>query len=84
MVIYWSRCDICGKYIIVRECTLAPGVSVCPHCCILFCDNRGGLCRAPTWYPEVPQKTKLRRKEEKEKVEKVLMDLLKKLETTKR
>jgi len=84
LVIYWSRCDICGKYIIVRECTLASGVSVCPHCCILFCDNRGGLCRAPAWYPEIPQKTKLRGKEEKEKVEKVLMDLLKKLETTKR
>lgn len=84
MVIYWSRCEICGKYIVSRECTLIPGVNVCPHCCVLFCENRLTLCRSPIWFPEITRPTRARKGGEKEKVEKVLMDLLKKLETTKK
>ncbi len=82
MVMYWSRCDICGKYIVVSECTLTPGLNVCPHCCVLICVYRENLCQSPIWLPELKAKLKtmatVTRKEER--VEKVLMDLLKRLE----
>ncbi len=82
MVIYWSRCDICGKYIVVSECTLTPGLNVCPHCCVLICMYRENLCRTPVWFPKLKAKVKameaVSRKEER--IEKVLMDLLKRLE----
>ena len=84
MTIYWERCSICGKYMVTLECTLNPQDFVCPHCCVLFCSNRVNLCSNPVWYRDLGRKIvsekAITRKKEKEKIEKVLTDLLKKLE----
>ncbi len=82
MVMYWYRCSICGKYTVTLGCSLSPLDQVCPTCCMLYCSKRGSLCRSPVWFPELekPIARPQTRPREKERVEKVLLDLLKKLE----
>lgn len=82
MVMYWYRCSICGKYTVTLGCTLSPLDQVCPACCILYCSRRGSMCKSPAWFPGLEKLiTGTKNKPtEKERVEKVLLDLLKKLE----
>ncbi len=82
MVMYWYRCSICGKYTVTLGCSLSPLDQVCPTCCILYCNKRGLACKSPVWFPELEKSSRPVRGKatEKERVEKVLLDLLKKLE----
>ncbi len=63
-------------------CALSPLDQVCPTCCILYCSKRGSMCKSPVWFPELekPVAGVKGKPTEKERVEKVLLDLLKKLE----
>ncbi|MEB3756343.1 MAG: hypothetical protein GSR79_05735 [Desulfurococcales archaeon] len=47
----WERCDICGRHGPVRECSLKPGLMVCPWCC-LTCPERE-KCPNPVWFPNL-------------------------------
>ena len=81
MTIYWERCSICGKHHIVKQCTLIPELLVCPQCCII-CPRRR-VCPKPVWdieiKPVIKRRATVTRKRE---AEKVLMDLLSRLEKT--
>ncbi len=78
MSIYWVRCDICGKYQVVGECTLHPLVNVCFLCCILCPERR--MCSKPTWTTKIVKAPEEKKVKVKKEVEAVLQDLLKKLE----
>ncbi|MMZ65832.1 hypothetical protein D1872_282670 [compost metagenome] len=55
MTIYWERCDFCGRYEPVKQCTLYPDLMVCIHCC-LSCPKRK-ICPKPVWFIEFKIKT---------------------------
>ncbi|MEB3786992.1 MAG: hypothetical protein GSR75_02665 [Desulfurococcales archaeon] len=60
----WERCDICGRHGPVRECTLKPGLMVCPSCC-LSCPLRD-KCPKPAWFPELKRSVKQKSKTKKQ------------------
>jgi hypothetical protein len=76
VTIYWERCSICGKYEFVKQCTLHPELMVCPHCC-LTCPLRS-KCPHPAWYPKLGRHAEKEAK--REEMEKIISDLLSKLE----
>lgn len=47
MTIFWDQCNICGRYISTRQCTLHPEINVGIHCC-LACIERN-KCPKPVW-----------------------------------
>ncbi len=78
LTIYWERCDICGRYHPLRQCTMDPELMVCVHCCIA-CPRRE-KCPNPVWglaYRRVVLKKAAPKIDEKKKL---LEELLSKLE----
>ena len=47
----WYKCGICGRTTVVAECSLRPGLYVCPYCC-LACRLRMECGRA-VWMPGI-------------------------------
>jgi len=83
MTMYWERCHICGNYIPTLTCWLHLERQICASCCLL-CSERNH-CSKPVWFPETKYKTfeevrKVERKVAEEKIQKVLEELLGKLE----
>ncbi len=74
MTIYWERCSICGRYHVLKQCTLNQDLLVCPHCCIA-CPKRS-ICHKPAWYAKLAVKTVAKPKKEAEKVFLELLDML--------
>lgn len=80
MTIYWERCSVCGRYHVVKQCTLNGDLLVCPHCCIT-CPKRDS-CPKPAWVIEVKKVVSVKKPvAQKKHAEKVLLDLLSKLES---
>jgi len=77
MTIYWERCSICGLHRPTRTCVMDEELMVCPHCC-LACPRRN-VCPNPVWKFEIPARKM--KKTKKSEAQKVLMDLLSKLES---
>ena len=86
MTIYWERCNICGRYRPVKQCTMNPDLMVCIHCCLL-CPLRN-VCPKLVWIldvskkkAEAPKAVKPKAvKPKSEEAKKVLLDLLSRLE----
>ncbi|WFO75778.1 hypothetical protein J4526_02635 [Desulfurococcaceae archaeon MEX13E-LK6-19] len=82
MTIYWERCSICSRYHAVKQCVLYSDILVCPHCCVI-CPKRS-TCPKPVWEIELREKKLVEAKkpvvQQKKRAEKVLLDLLSKLE----
>ncbi len=76
MTIYWEQCSICGLHRPTRTCTMDEELMVCPHCC--FVCPRRNICPNPVWKFDlsISKSKRIRRSE----AQKVLMDLLSKLE----
>lgn len=82
MTIYWERCSICSRYHVVKECVLYNDLIVCPHCCI-SCPYRD-KCPRPIWLIKVPVRKPVEAKKPvvmKKRAEKILLDLLSRLDT---
>lgn len=78
MTIYWERCSVCGKYHVLKQCTLSEELMVCPHCCI-SCPKRS-ICHSPVWAPILKITVKAEAKPRKREAEKIILDLLSRLE----
>ena len=77
MTIYWDRCQVCGRYVTTKQCTLHPEISVCIHCC-LSCVERD-KCPRPVW--EIRLRKPVEAKARLEDKKKLMEELLSKLDT---
>ncbi|MGC8953871.1 MAG: hypothetical protein ACP5N5_04035 [Desulfurococcus sp.] len=83
LTIYWERCDVCGYYRPVKQCTLFQNLLVDAVCCI-SCPKRSE-CPRPVWRVEAvlekPAQPRLASPEERRRL---LMELLGKLSSESR
>jgi hypothetical protein len=79
LTIYWERCDVCGRYLPTRQCTLHPELNVCIYCC-LSCPERS-RCPKPAWELKIVKLAKPSLSLEEKK--KIMGELFSKLESGK-
>jgi len=78
LTIYWERCSVCGDYHVLKQCTLDDDLMVCPYCCI-GCPRRN-VCHKPVWFPGLRPSVKAEARPRRREAEKIILDLLSRLE----
>ncbi|MEM0379772.1 MAG: hypothetical protein QXX35_01650 [Desulfurococcaceae archaeon] len=80
MTIYWERCNLCSRYIVVRNCTLHSDVNICIYCCT-SCLERD-RCPKPVWLIGLEKPVTQIKKMSLEDKKKLMEDLLSKIRKT--